>query len=299
MATQFKVCKAIEKLEPSQKFIIDKWAKENKTGGGVTCVLQDGQVFEKAGVNISVVCGSLTEGAEKQMSSRGKKFLRHEDGTLPYVAMGVSSVIHPTNPHCPTIHFNYRYFEVTNIDGTKTWWFGGGTDLTPMYLDEADVKLFHSTLKEACDKHDPEYYPKYKKWCDEYFHITMRGECRGVGGIFFDDLEANDAGTVLEFIKSCTEAIIPCYVPIIEKNVDKKFSESEKAWQQVRRGRYVEFNLIYDRGTKFGFVTPGARIESILMSLPLTARWEYMNIPQEGTKEYELWQVLKTPKDWV
>jgi len=299
MKTQFHCCKAIEKLEGSKKFKIDKWEKENQTGGGVTCVLQDGVVFEKAGVNISVVHGSLTEAAEKQMSSRGKKFQRHDDGTLPFVAMGVSSVIHPTNPYCPTIHFNYRYFEVTNTDGSKTWWFGGGTDLTPMYLDESDVKHFHKTLKDACEPHDKTYYPKFKKWCDEYFYIPIRGECRGVGGIFFDDLDSPDIESVFNFIKSCSSAVIPCYIPIIEKNKDKKFGENEKLWQQVRRGRYVEFNLVYDRGTKFGFVTPGARIESILMSLPLTARWEYMNVPEVGTNEYELWQILKNPKDWI
>ena len=300
METQFKVCQAIEKLETLKKFKVDKWSKENNTGGGVTCVMQDGEVFEKAGVNVSVVCGSLSEAAEKQMrSTRGKKFNRHEDGTLPFVAMGVSSVVHPTNPHCPTIHFNYRYFEVTNLDQSKTWWFGGGTDLTPMYLDEADVKLFHNELKSACDKHNDSYYPDYKKWCDKYFHIPIRGECRGVGGIFFDDLETEDPATAFEFIKSCTKAIIPCYVPIIEKNKSKQFSTEEKRWQQVRRGRYVEFNLIYDRGTKFGFNTPGARIESILMSLPLTSRWEYMHEPEEGSKEYDLWQVLKNPRDWV
>ena len=300
MEIQAEVCQAVEALESSgKKFFVDKWSKDNNTGGGITCVLQDGEVFEKAGVNVSVVHGNLPEGAEKQMRSRGKKFKRNEDGSLPFVAMGVSSVIHPTNPHCPTIHFNYRYFEVTNADGEKTWWFGGGTDLTPMYLDVSDVTHFHSELKKACDKHDAELYPKYKKWCDDYFNIIMRNERRGVGGIFFDDLEEPSAADVLSFVSSCAHAVVPSYVPIIAKNKNKPFTSNEKIWQQLRRGRYVEFNLVYDRGTKFGFQTPGARIESILMSLPLTARWEYMNIPEMGSKEKELVDVLKEPRDWV
>uniref|UniRef100_H2ZGQ2 Oxygen-dependent coproporphyrinogen-III oxidase, mitochondrial n=1 Tax=Ciona savignyi TaxID=51511 RepID=H2ZGQ2_CIOSA len=300
METQSKVCKAIEALEDGgQKFLVDKWSKDNSTGGGVTCVLQDGTVFEKAGVNVSVVHGNLTKGAEKQMRARGKQFQRLKDGTLPFIAMGVSSVIHPTNPHCPTIHFNFRYFEVTGRNGEKTWWFGGGTDLTPMYLDENDVKHFHTELKKACDVHDKEYYPNFKTWCDDYFMITIRGERRGVGGIFFDDIEGPDAQSALEFVTSCANAIIPCYVPIITKNKYKSFTEEQKQWQQLRRGRYVEFNLIYDRGTKFGFQTPGARIESILMSLPLTARWQYMHTPKLGSMENQLLDVLKSPRDWV
>nr|CAB3233489.1 oxygen-dependent coproporphyrinogen-III oxidase, mitochondrial [Phallusia mammillata] len=299
METQAKVCKAIEALEGDKKFLVDSWRKESNTGGGVTCVLQDGKVFEKAGVNVSVVYGNLSEGAEKQMRSRGKNFQRNSDGSLPYKGMGVSSVIHPTNPHCPTIHFNYRYFEVTSADGTKSWWFGGGTDLTPMYLDVIDAKHFHRELKSACDRHDVELYPKYKKWCDEYFYIPIRGECRGVGGIFFDDMDKPNAQEVLNFVTSCANAIIPCYVPIITKNKNKSFTADQKNWQQLRRGRYVEFNLVYDRGTKFGFQTPGARIESIMMSLPLTARWEYMHLPKLGSAENEMIEVLKNPREWV
>lgn len=298
MKTQVDVCKELERLEGT-KFEVDEWKKENKTGGGVTCVLQDGKVFEKAGVNVSVVRGSLSPGLEKQMKSRGKDFKRLKDGTLPFVAMGVSSVIHPTNPHCPTLHFNFRYFEVVDGKGERTWWFGGGCDLTPMYLVEDEVKHFHKTWKAACDKHDPSYYEKFKKWCDEYFFIKIRNERRGVGGIFFDDLETENPQDALDFVTSCTGAIIPSYIPIIENNMNRDFTEEQKTWQQLRRGRYVEFNLIYDRGTKFGFQTPGARIESILMSIPLTARWEYMHTPKLGTPEYELWEVLKEPRDWV
>ena len=300
MEIQAEVCKAVEALEDSgKKFFVDKWKKDNNTGGGITCVLQDGKVFEKAGVNVSVVHGNLPEGAEKQMRSRGKSFKRNDDGTLPFIAMGVSSVIHPTNPHCPTIHFNYRYFEVTSADGTKTWWFGGGTDLTPMYIDATDIKHFHGELKKACDQHGPELYEKYKKWCDDYFYIKIRDERRGVGGIFFDDVEEPSPEEALAFVSSCAHAVVPSYIPIIAKNKHKLFTTQEKQWQQLRRGRYVEFNLVYDRGTKFGFQTPGARIESILMSLPLTARWEYMHLPQLGSKELELVDILKQPKDWI
>ncbi|KAH0625002.1 hypothetical protein JD844_032998 [Phrynosoma platyrhinos] len=202
-----------------------KWFLYLTGGGGISCVLQDGEIFEKAGVNVSVVFGHLSEEAAQQMRSRGKS-LKAKNGKLPFCAMGVSSVIHPKNPYVPTIHFNYRYFEIEEADGTKQWWFGGGTDLTPTYLNKEDAVHFHKTLKEACDKHNPELYPKFKKW-------------------------------------------------------------------------YVEFNLVYDRGTKFGLATPGSRIESILMSLPLTARWEYMHSPPENSREAEILEVLRHPKDWV
>lgn len=299
MDVQAEVCKSLQEHEDGATFLVDKWKKDGHTGGGVTCVLQDGKTFEKAGVNISVVHGSLSEGAEKHMRSRGKALKRFPDNTLPFVAMGVSSVIHPTNPYCPTLHFNYRYFEVTNGDNTKLWWYGGGTDLTPMYVDEADFTHFHQTLKSTCDIYDKALYPKYKKWCDDYFYIPIRGESRGIGGIFFDDMDSPDQEFVHNFVRSCAKAVLPCYMPIIQKNKNKLFTSAQKLWQQVRRGRYVEFNLIYDRGTKFGFQTPGARIESILMSLPLTARWEYMNIPKVGSEEQKLSQILKNPQDWV
>lgn len=199
----------------------------------------------------------------------------------------------------PTIHFNYRYFEVKNNDGTSQWWFGGGTDLTPYYLDENDAKHFHQTLQKACDKHDPGYYAKFKKWCDDYFFITHRGERRGVGGIFFDDLDTPNQESAFEFVKSCAESVIPSYMPIVKKHKNDGYGYPERTWQLLRRGRYVEFNLIYDRGTKFGLYTPGARFESILMSLPLTARWEYMHEPKVNSKESKLLEVLKNPKDWV
>ncbi|XP_010865071.2 oxygen-dependent coproporphyrinogen-III oxidase, mitochondrial [Esox lucius] len=296
METQAEFCRALEEVDGG-KFQVDRWERK-EGGGGISCVLQDGKVFEKAGVNVSVVFGNLTEEAAKQMRSRGK-VLKGKDGKLPFCAMGVSSVIHPKNPHVPTVHFNYRYFEIEEEDGTKQWWFGGGTDLTPTYINEEDAAQFHSVLKEACDKHHPQYYPDFKKWCDRYFYIRHRDETRGVGGIFFDDLDSPGQEEAFAFVKSCAETVVPCYLPIVWKHLDDAFSPEEKDWQQVRRGRYVEFNLVYDRGVKFGLATPGSRIESILMSLPLTAKWEYMHEPPKGTREAEMQEVLRNPREWV
>lgn len=296
METQAEFCKALVEVDGGT-FRVDQWRKEGG-GGGVSCVLQDGKVFERAGVNVSVVSGHLTEEAARQMRGRGK-ILKGKDGKLPFCAMGVSSVIHPKNPHIPTVHFNYRYFEIEQEDGSHQWWFGGGTDLTPVYIDEEDTFHFHKTLKEACDKHNSQYYAKFKKWCDQYFYIKHRGETRGIGGIFFDDLDSPSQEEAFDFVKSCTSTVVPCYLPIVYKHVNDSFTDEEKNWQQLRRGRYVEFNLVYDRGVKFGLATPGSRIESILMSLPLTARWEYMCEPAEGTREAEMLEVLRNPKEWV
>ncbi|XP_075710558.1 oxygen-dependent coproporphyrinogen-III oxidase, mitochondrial [Rhinoderma darwinii] len=297
METQAEVCRALEKADGGASFTVDRWQR-TEGGGGVSCVLQDGNVFEKAGVSVSVVHGYLSAESIQQMKSRGKD-IKIKDGKLPFCAMGVSSVIHPKNPHVPTIHFNYRYFEIEEADGNKQWWFGGGTDLTPAYLNQEDVVHFHQTLKEACDKHSPGFYPQFKKWCDDYFFIMHRGERRGVGGIFFDDLDSPSRDELFQFVKSCAKAVVPCYLPIVNKHKKDHFSPEEKMWQQLRRGRYVEFNLIYDRGTKFGLATPGSRIESILMSLPLTARWEYMHVPAPESPEAEILNVLREPKDWV
>ncbi|XP_033209566.1 oxygen-dependent coproporphyrinogen-III oxidase [Belonocnema kinseyi] len=296
MKIQADFCKELEKLEDREdRFQVDRWTRK-EGGGGITCVLQDGTVFEKAGVNISVVSGILPPGAIQQMRARGKSI---EEGSLPFFAAGVSAVIHPRSPMVPTIHFNYRYFEIKNKDGSIQWWFGGGTDLTPYYLDESDARHFHGTLKSACDKHDRSYYSKLKKWCDDYFVITHRGERRGVGGIFFDDLDTPSQDEAFKFVTSCAEAVIPSYIPIVKKNMTKGYGYHERQWQLLRRGRYVEFNLIYDRGTKFGLYTPGARYESILMSLPLVAKWEYMHQPEANSKEEKLMKVLKEPRDWV
>ena len=296
MKVQRELCKELAVLETGKEFSVDRWERQ-EGGGGISCVLQDGEVFEKAGVNVSVVHGKLPPAAVAQMRSRGKNL--PEEGNLPFYALGISCVIHPVNPFVPTIHFNYRYFEVNDGSGKVTWWFGGGTDLTPYYLDENDAVHFHKTLKEACDGTDTQLYPKFKKWCDNYFNVTHRGERRGIGGIFFDDFDQPSKDKCFKFVETCANAVIPSYIPIVRKHKNDPFTKQHQIWQQLRRGRYVEFNLLYDRGTKFGINTPGARFESILMSLPLTARWEYMYSPVPGSPEEELVKVLKQPRDWI
>ncbi|XP_037784430.1 oxygen-dependent coproporphyrinogen-III oxidase-like [Penaeus monodon] len=300
MRIQSEFCRALEGEESSgTKFTVDRWRRHNPSeGGGITCVIQDGETFEKAGVNITVMSAPLSKQLQASMRARGKEL--PDDKQFTFFAAGISSVIHPRNPHVPTIHFNYRYFEMQDEDGNnKHWWFGGGTDLTPYFLEEEDVRHFHSVLKSSCDRHDPQYYPKYKKWCDDYFFIKYRGERRGVGGIFFDDLEAEKPENIFSFVQDCAESVVPSYLPLVKKHRQDPVSEAERRWQLLRRGRYVEFNLVYDRGTKFGFATPNARIESILMSLPLHARWEYMHSPEPDSREAKLTEVLKNPKDWV
>mmetsp|Transcript_20608 Transcript_20608/g.33950 ORF Transcript_20608/g.33950 Transcript_20608/m.33950 type:complete len:398 (+) Transcript_20608:94-1287(+) len=299
-ATQRAVCKGLEECDGEAKFRADSWDRPGG-GGGVSCVLTDGKVFEKAGVNVSVVHGSMSPLALRQASPAMAQRL---DGLqvadkLPFFATGISSVIHPWNPHAPTMHFNYRYFELCSEDGSPLlWWFGGGQDLTPSYLYKEDAVHFHQTLKDACDKHDPQYYPRFKKWADEYFNIAHRQETRGIGGIFFDDLNDREPEKILAFQQSCAEQICNAYVPIINRRKELPHTEEEKQWQQLRRGRYVEFNLVYDRGTQFGLRTSG-RTESILMSLPLTARWEYDHHPAAGSREEELLKACQHPVDWL
>eukprot|EP00123_Amoebidium_parasiticum_P014842 comp22667_c0_seq1/m.34995 comp22667_c0_seq1/g.34995 ORF comp22667_c0_seq1/g.34995 comp22667_c0_seq1/m.34995 type:complete len:412 (-) comp22667_c0_seq1:302-1537(-) len=298
MRTQAEIVRAVEKMDGKGKFHVDKWERK-EGGGGVSCVMQDGAVFEKAGVGVSVVYGKLPPAAAAQMRARGKKL---GDGDVPFFATGVSLVFHPHNPNTPTVHLNYRYFEVRNEDDPSkpiAWWFGGGADLTPSYLFEEDAVHFHKTLKDACDRHDKSYFPKFKKWCDEYFYITHRQESRGIGGIFFDDLDDKDPELLFSFVTDCAKSFLPSYLPIVQKRKDLAFTPEMKRWQQLRRGRYVEFNLVIDRGTKFGLATPGSRIESILMSLPLTARWEYMHEVEANSPEAKLMQILKHPRDWV
>jgi coproporphyrinogen III oxidase len=296
---QEKIVKELEAVD-GKKFRVDKWDRP-AGGGGISCVLQDGNVFEKAGVNTSVVYGVLPRAAISKMRVNHKA-LDPDVESLEFFAAGLSLVLHPINPMAPTVHLNYRYFETANKDGsTNAWWFGGGTDLTPSYLFDEDVISFHRGIKEACDAHDKSYYPRFKKWCDEYFYVKHRGECRGVGGIFFDDMDdtEKDQESLFAFIQTCLGAFLPTYLPIIKKRKDMPYSDREKQWQQLRRGRYVEFNLVHDRGTAFGLSTPGARIESILMSLPLTARWQYQHEPEKDSREERLLNVLKKPVEWV
>ncbi|KAJ9666076.1 Coproporphyrinogen-III oxidase [Coniosporium apollinis] len=289
----------LEKLD-GKTFKVDSWERPDG-GGGITCVLQEGNVFEKAGVNTSIVYGTLPRAAISKMRVNHKA-LDPDVDSLDFFAAGLSLVLHPHNPMAPTVHLNYRYFETSDKDGKPSaWWFGGGCDLTPCYLFDDDAIHFHRTIKEACEKHDKSYYPRFKKWCDGYFSNKHRGETRGVGGIFFDDLDETekDQENLFEFVQDCLSAFLPSYMPIIRKRKDLPFTEKEKLWQQLRRGRYVEFNLVHDRGTSFGLNTPGARVESILMSLPLTARWQYMHEPEKGSREERLVNVLKKPVDWV
>lgn len=293
------IVKALEEVD-GKKFRIDTWTRETG-GGGISCVLQDGNVFEKAGVNISIVYGTLPKPAIKQMRVNHKNLSEDLD-SLDFYAAGLSIVLHPKNPMAPTVHLNYRYFETQNPDGSgNAWWFGGGTDLTPAYLFDEDAIHFHKTIKEACDTHDKSYYPRFKTWCDNYFRNKHRNESRGIGGIFFDDLDQyeKDQENLFAFVQSCLKAFLPSYLPILERRKGMKFTEKEREWQQVRRGRYVEFNLVHDRGTSFGLATPSARVESILMSLPLTASWIYMYEPEMGSREERLVDVLREPKEWV
>ncbi|XP_010941727.1 oxygen-dependent coproporphyrinogen-III oxidase, chloroplastic isoform X2 [Elaeis guineensis] len=301
---QDDVCAAIEAADGGGRFKEDVWSRSGG-GGGISRVLQDGGVREKAGVNVSVVYGVMPP--EAYRAAKGEPGAGGGDssvkaGPVPFFAAGISSVLHPKNPFAPTLHFNYRYFETdTPKDAPgapRQWWFGGGTDLTPAYIFEEDVKHFHMIQKQACDKFDPSFYPRFKKWCDDYFFIKHRGERRGLGGIFFDDLNDYDQEMLLTFSTECTKSVVPAYIPIIERRKDMPFTEQHKAWQQLRRGRYVEFNLVYDRGTTFGLKT-GGRIESILVSLPLTARWEYDHQPEEGSEEWKLLDACINPKEWI
>ena len=294
---QDEICAAITAVD-GKAFHEDTWTRPGG-GGGISRVLSDGKVWEKAGVNVSVVYGSMPPEAYRAATGVDKEGLDPTD-RVPFFAAGISSVMPPRNPYAPTMHFNYRYFETDDWNGVPSqWWFGGGTDITPSYVDEDDMKHFHGTYKQVCDKHDPGYYAKFKKWCDDYFVIKHRGETRGLGGIFFDDLNDKDPDTIFEFSRECMNSVVESYVPIVEKHMNDAFTAENKEWQQIRRGRYVEFNLVYDRGTTFGLKT-GGRIESILMSLPMTARWEYDHQPEEGSEEAKLLHYTRNSKDsWV
>ena len=295
---QDDICKALEEVDGKAKFIEDEWQRaEGKGGGGLTRVIQNGNVFEKGGVNTSVVYGKLTD----KMRTQFQIPPLGEEGA--WFACGISSVLHPVNPFVPTIHFNYRMFELYNDkDEMSDRWFGGGTDLTPYYLIVEDAKHFHQTYKNVCDEFDKSFYPLFKKNCDEYFTNKHRNkETRGIGGIFYDHQRPNekhDSEFWLNFGKACGSAFIPAYIPIVEKRKDTPYTEKEKHWQEIRRGRYVEFNLLHDKGTTFGLKTNG-RTESILMSLPPTVRFEYNYKPEPGSEEDKLLQVCLEPKEWI
>ncbi|TFY65908.1 hypothetical protein EVG20_g5178 [Dentipellis fragilis] len=337
LSLQDKIVTSFEELDPSAPpFLRDSW-KRAKGGHGISCVFQlpygydKPTTLEKAGVNVSVIHGTLPPAAIKQMrvEHASVPYDPQAEAALPFFAAGISLIIHPRNPHAPTVHANYRYFEITaqQAEGSEqteqpevlAWWFGGGCDLTPSYLYEEDAVHFHRTLKDACDPHGAQLYPAFKKWCDEYFFITHRKEARGIGGIFFDDLCADphkrlpnalEESTserpwtkedIFSFVKSAGEAFLPSYLPVLKRRADLEFTPEQRRWQLVRRGRYVEFNLVYDRGTKFGLLTPEARIESILLSLPSEVRWEYMCEvgTEESSEEAKLLAVLTKPREWL
>ena len=294
---QDKICTALEQCDGKATFFEDKWERE-EGGGGKTRVIANGNVFEKGGVNTSIVFGEVTDMMRSQLkgSPLGDRGVR-------WFACGVSLVIHPVNPFVPTVHCNYRMFELYNEkDEVIDRWFGGGTDLTPYYLFEEDAKHFHQTYKNACDKFDLSFYPAFKKECDNYFVNWHRNkERRGIGGIFYDYQRVNEKQDVnfwMNLGKICGNAFIDAYIPIVEKRKNTSYTEANKHWQEIRRGRYVEFNLVHDRGTLFGLKTNG-RIESILMSLPPTVRFEYNYQPLFGSEEYKLQEACLHPREWL
>jgi coproporphyrinogen III oxidase len=277
---QDQICAALEELDGAEKFREDLWKREGG-GGGRTRILTGGEVFEKAGVNFSEVAGQLPEEFASQIPGEGRDF----------AATGISLVLHPRNPLVPAVHANFRFL----TKGTKEW-FGGGSDLTPFYPYREDVIHFHRTWRQVCERHrDVVDYRRLKQWCDEYFFLPHRGEARGVGGIFFDYLEG-DRQENFAFVRDCGDSFLKAYLPIAQRRKDEPFSESQRAFQEYRRGRYVEFNLLYDRGTLFGLKT-GGRSESILMSLPPVVRWEYDFQAEPGSQEEKLEEFLR-PRDW-
>lgn len=307
---QDSICAGLERIDGGGQFREDTW-KRPEGGGGRSRVIREGNVFEQGGVNFSEVFGDkLPPSILKQ---------RPEAEGHGFYATGTSMVLHPRSPYIPTVHLNYRYFEAGPV-----WWFGGGADLTPYYPFAEDAAHFHKTLKTACDRHHHDYYPVFKRWCDEYFYLKHRQEMRGVGGIFFDyqdgqgqlyrgpnpdgpaaeysqklgDIEPRDWESLFGLAQSCGHSFLPAYEPIVERRRGLEYGDRERNFQLYRRGRYVEFNLVYDRGTIFGLQTNG-RTESILMSLPPLVRWEYGYEPEPGTPEAQLYEKFLKPQDWA
>jgi len=286
MGLQDSICAGLESEDGQGKFHEDKWQRP-EGGGGRTRIIQ-GQHIEKGGVNFSAVHGPMPESITKALKLPAGEFF----------ATGVSIVLHPVNPNVPIIHKNIRYFEMDN----GTWWFGGGIDLTPHYIFTEDARFFHQQLQKTCDKHNASFYPRFKQWADDYFYIKHRKETRGIGGIFFDRLsgvkDVFSKKNRFDFVQDVGKTFLPVYTHLLRQNKDKPFGDKELAWQRVRRGRYVEFNLVWDKGTRFGLDTDG-RIESILMSLPPQANWLYNHQPEAGTPEAETQKLLKKGIDWI
>jgi coproporphyrinogen III oxidase len=282
-----RITAAVEAIDAT-KFRRDSWTRP-EGGGGESRILSDGTVFERAGVSFSHVFG------EKMPPSASN--LRPEIAGAPFEAMGLSLVFHPRNPHAPTTHCNVRFLAASPSTGPAVWWFGGGFDLTPFYPFDEDVKHWHAVARDLCAPYGDDVYPRYKKWCDEYFYLKHRDETRGVGGLFYDDLNEGGFDRCLAFTQAVGQGFLDAYLPIAERRKDMPYGEREREFQLYRRGRYVEFNLVYDRGTLFGLQS-GGRTESILMSLPPRVRFEYAYQPEEGSPEARLADYLK-PRDWV
>jgi len=286
---QQHICDEMERLDGQQTFTRDAWDRPGG-GGGDSRVLTEGAVFEQAGVNFSHVLGDKLP--PSATAHRPELAGRH------WLAMGVSLVIHPRNPYVPTSHANVRFFMAEKDNAEPVWWFGGGFDLTPYYGFEEDARHWHLTAREACEPFGPDAYPRYKKWCDEYFFLKHRDEPRGIGGLFFDDLNEGGFECCFDFMKSVGDHYVPAYAPIVERRWDTPYGERERDFQLYRRGRYVEFNLVYDRGTLFGLQS-GGRTESILMSLPPLVKWRYNWRPEPGTPEAKLYDVFLKPQEWA
>ena len=286
---QERICTAIEAEDGEQVFVVDEWNRE-EGGGGRSQVLTNGKVFEKAGVNFSLVTG---ENLPPTASAS-----RPELAGRSFKAMGVSLVIHPRNPYIPTSHANVRFFVAEKQGEDPIWWFGGGYDLTPYYGVKEDCIHWHRVAERACSSFGESVYPRYKKWCDEYFYLKHRKEPRGIGGLFFDDLNEWGFDKSFSFLQAVGDSYIPAYLPIVQRRREEDYGDHEREFQLYRRGRYVEFNLVYDRGTLFGLQSDG-RTESILMSLPPLVRWEYDYRPKSGSPEEELTSYYLKPRDWL
>ena len=283
------IVEALEQADGAKRFTADEW-KRPAGGGGRSCILSGGAVFEQAGAGFSHVFGdglppSATK-ARPELAGRG------------FQALGVSLVLHPLNPYVPTTHANFRFFSTDDRNGDAAWWFGGGFDLTPYYPNHDDVIHWHSKARDVCDRFGDDWYAKYKKWCDDYFFLKHRNETRGVGGLFFDDLNEPGFERSFEFLCAAGDQFLPAYLPIVAARKDQPYGEREREFQLYRRGRYVEFNLLYDRGTLFGLQS-GGRTESILMSLPPRVRWQYNWSPQPDSAEALLYDKYLQPQDWL
>lgn len=286
---QDSICQKLAKVDGSGDFQEDQWTRE-EGGGGRSRVMVDGAVFEKGGVNFSHVSGAQMPASATAM--------RPELAGRSFEAMGVSLVIHPHNPYVPTSHANVRFFVAEKPGAAPVWWFGGGYDLTPYYGFEHDCAHWHQTARDACQPFGEDVYPRYKKWCDDYFYLKHRDEPRGVGGLFFDDLNTPDFDECFAFMRAVGDSYTDAYIPIVERRKAAAWGARQRDFQLYRRGRYVEFNLVYDRGTLFGLQT-GGRTESILMSLPPLVRWQYDWHPEPDTEEARLYTDFLKPKDWL